>query len=66
MKAEKIIKYTSSTIATFILLHFVIFPGLDYPNTITKTICLLGFFFLLFWVFGWIKVSIKVDCENDK
>lgn len=65
MKKEKIIKHTLSAICTFVMLHFIIFPGLDYPNTVTKTISLIGFFFLLFWIFGWIKVSIKLDSEKQ-
>ena len=65
MKTEKIIRYTASAFSIFIMLHFVIFPGLEYPNTVTKAISLGGFFFLLFWLFGWIKVTIKVDSEKE-
>lgn len=65
MKTEKIIRYMASAISIFVMLHFVIFPGLENPNTVTKSISLAGFFFLLFWFFGWIKVTIKVDSEKE-
>ena len=65
MKTEKIVRYVVSAISIFVMLHFVIFPGLENPNTVTKSISLGGFFFLLFWFFGWIKVTIKVDSEKE-
>jgi len=61
MKNEKVLKYTVSAMISIMLLHFAIFPGLENPNTVTKTTSLVGFFLVVFWALGFIHISFKKD-----
>ena len=61
MKTEKTIKYGIYAVISFLLLHFAIFPGLENPNTVTKTTSLVGFFLVVFWALGFIHISFKKD-----
>lgn len=65
MNKEKKLKLVVSITVALILLHYVILPGLSYPNTVTQLLSLFGFFFLLSWIFGWVKVSLEKEQEKN-
>ena len=65
MKTETIVRYVASAVTVFVLLHFVVLPGLERPNTVTQLLSLAAFFFLVFWSFGWFDVKIKLGENNN-